>query len=145
MRSPTSSRPCRTGSPGSGTSSAPASGDRRGGKPRLVGGEPAELDRGGDAVTGGPGPRRVLHASVVAGEDEALLVGRKAVDPRADDPRDREDALDVEALAAGLERQAAVPARATTPVLSSTPASRSSSATAGVASRRTARAARARA
>ena len=101
----------------------------------LMGGEAAELDRRHDGVSGGPGAIAALDPRVVAGDDEALLVGGEAVERRAEQPRDGEDPLDVEPLAAGLEHAARFPSRrATAPVLSSTPALRSSSATASLAS-----------
>src|SRR5688500_13427597 len=68
-------------------------------------GQAAELDRGSDSVARGPRVLRATHAAVLPGEDEALLVARQAVERRTHDPRNREDSLDIEAIAAGLEHQ----------------------------------------
>ncbi len=72
MRVPVSRRPWITGSPGSTAPGSRAPGDAGDRATGLVRREPAELDRGADAVAGRPGALAALDARVVARADEAL-------------------------------------------------------------------------
>ena len=82
--------------------------DRRRRATCLMGGEPAELERGDDRVAGRPRALAALDPRVVTREDEPLLVRGQAVERRAEQPRDGEDALGVDTLSAGLEEQTAL-------------------------------------
>ena len=106
VRWPTISRPCTTGSPGSGTSMRRRAGDAGGRHARLVGRQAAELDRRGDAVAGRPRvPRpRTRPSSRVTMKPSSSHA--RPGDRGPEDPRHGEDALDVEPLAAGREREA---------------------------------------
>jgi hypothetical protein len=82
-------------------------GDRRGSAAGLMRGQTTELHRRHDPVAGCPRPLAPLDASIVTGADEPLLVRRHPLDTRAENARNREDALNVESLAARLQEQAA--------------------------------------
>ena len=77
--------------------------DRRGGAAGLMRGQTTELHRRHDPVAGCPRPLAPLDASIVTGADEPLLVRRHPLDTRAENARNREDALNVESLAARLQ------------------------------------------
>ena len=85
-----------------------ARGDRLGDGVGLLGGEPALLDRERGPVAGGVDAVDAGHAAVLVDRDEALGVARDTRDVQSLQPRQADDAVDVDPPAAGIDDQVAV-------------------------------------
>ena len=88
---------------------AGAGGDRLGGGVRLLGGDPALLDREVGDVAGRPDVARPAYAPALVDRQEPLRIGRQALDRAAGQPRQGDDPVDLDALAGRSQLERSLP------------------------------------